>query len=111
MFHNTSSAVNKTDYSNANYTKALNEQFATLCSNAKSADILVVTVSLDLNSADPTEKAQMDALKTCSSDSRFRKDATDPSKPAKLYWNATGSNLAEKFKEIADELSNLRIVS
>ena len=35
---------------------------------------------------------------------------TDPSKPAKLYFNATGSNLAEKFKEIADELSNLRIV-
>ena len=33
-----------------------------------------------------------------------------PSKPAKLFWNATGGNLAEKFKEIADELSNLRIV-
>ena len=31
-------------------------------------------------------------------------------KPAKLFWNATGATLAEKFKEIADELSNLRIV-
>ena len=29
---------------------------------------------------------------------------------AKLYFNATGSNLSQKFKEIADELSNLRIV-
>ena len=28
----------------------------------------------------------------------------------KLYWNATGGNLSDKFKEIADELSNLRIV-
>ena len=28
----------------------------------------------------------------------------------KLYWNATGGNLPEEFKEIANELSNLRIV-
>ena len=54
------------------------------------------------------EKKAIEALKKCSSDSRFRKDASG--KPAKLYWNATGANLAEKFKEIADELSNLRIV-
>ena len=67
-----------------------------------------MTVSLDLSAADATEKAQMDALEACASDSKFRKNG---SKPAKLYWNATGSNLAEKFKEIADELSNLRIVS
>jgi Flp pilus assembly protein TadG len=110
MFLNTSSSVGKTDYSNTNYTKALNEQFATLCANAKAADILVMTVSLDLDATKTDEKAQMDALKSCSSDSRFRKDPADPTKPAKLYWNATGSNLAAKFKEIADELSNLRIV-
>ena len=52
----------------------------------------------------------MDALKACSSDSRFRKDPSDASKAAKLYWNSTGGNLATTFKEIADELSNLRIV-
>lgn len=102
--------VSSSDYSNDNYTKALNAQFSTLCSNAKAAGLLVLTVSLDLSSSNSTEKAQMDALKACSSDSRFRKDATDASKPAKLYWNATGGNLADKFKEIADELSNLRIV-
>ena len=46
---------------------------------------------------------------------RFIFDATartpsDPSKPAKLYWNATGATLSQDFKEIGDELSNLRIV-
>ena len=30
--------------------------------------------------------------------------------PAKLFWNATGATLSTVFKEIADELSNLRIV-
>ena len=108
LFKNTS--VTKTDYSNSNYTKALNQQFDTLCANAKAKNLIVMTVSLDLDSSNTTEKAQMDALKACSSDSRFRKDPSDLSKPAKLYWNATGSNLADKFKEIADELSNLRIV-
>jgi hypothetical protein len=31
-------------------------------------------------------------------------------KPAKLFWNTTGGNLAQTFKDIANELSNLRIV-
>jgi hypothetical protein len=81
-----------------------------LCDNAKAANVLMMTVSLDLSTSDTEENAAIEALKKCSSDSRFRKDPTDASKPAKLFWNATGSNLAEKFKEIADELSNLRIV-
>ena len=68
-----------------------------------------MTVSLDLSSSDTTEKGQIDALKACSSESRFRKGPDG--KPAKLFWNTTGSNLATSFKEIADELSNLRIVS
>ena len=50
-------------------------------------------------------------------DSRFSKDPANPSKPAKLYFNADGSapdpnndnSLAAQFKKIADELSNLRI--
>lgn len=108
LFQGTS--VSSSDYSNDNYTDALNAQFTTLCTNAKASGLLVMTVSLDLSTSKSAEKAQIDALKACSSDSRFRRDATDPTKPAKLYWNATGGNLAEKFKEIADELSNLRIV-
>lgn len=53
----------------------------------------------------------MDALKACSSDSRFSKDPTDPSKPLKLFWNSTGATLSDDFKAIGNELSNLRIVS
>ena len=110
LFMGTSSAIGKFDHSSSNYSNALNEQMETLCDNAKAANVLMLTVSLDLSDSDTDEKAAMAALKNCASDSRFRKDPTDPSKPAKLYFNATSSNLAEKFKEIADELSNLRIV-
>ena len=110
LFMGTSGAIGQYDYSNANYTNALNEHMTTLCDNAKAANVLVMTVSLDLSTSNTDENKAIEALKKCASDSRFRKDPTDPSKPAKLFWNATGSNLAEKFKEIADELSNLRIV-
>nr|WP_297265268.1 pilus assembly protein [Mesorhizobium sp.] len=108
LFLGTSSAIGRYDYSNANYTAALNEQLGTLCGNAKAAKILVMTVSLDLSTSNGTENAAIEALKACSSDSRFRRNADGTA--AKLYWNATGSNLADKFREIADELSNLRIV-
>ncbi|MBO6717678.1 MAG: hypothetical protein JJ913_06960 [Rhizobiaceae bacterium] len=110
IFMGTSSAISKTDYSNGNYTNALNEQFAALCNQAKAAGIIVMTVSLDLSTSDATERAQINALKACASDSRFRRDSSNPSLPAKLYWNATGSSLSNSFKEIANELSNLRIV-
>ncbi len=110
LFGGTSSAVSKTDYSNTNYTAALNEQFKALCANAKANDIMVMTVAVDLNAADTAEKTQIAMLKACSSDSRYRKDPTDPSKPAKLFWNSTGASLANDFKEIGNELSNLRIV-
>jgi len=107
LFQGTS--VSKTTYSNSNYTAALNAQMTTACDNAKAAGVILMTVSLDLSSTKTDEKTQMDALKACASESRFRKDPTT-GKPAKLYWNATGGSLADKFKEIANELSNLRIV-
>ncbi len=108
LFKDTSTAISKTNYSSSNYTAALDEQMQKLCSNAKNAGILVMTVSLDLSESNSSEKKAIDALKACSSDSRFRKGPDG--QPAKLFWNATGATLAEKFKEIADELSNLRIV-
>ncbi|MEZ2330076.1 pilus assembly protein TadG-related protein [Mesorhizobium sp. RCC_202] len=111
IFLGTSTNVSKTDYSNSNYTKAMSEHFATLCANAKAANVIVMTIALDLDSSNTDEAAQMAALKTCSSDSRFRKDPTDPSKPAKLFWNSTGATLSDDFKAIGNELSNLRIVS
>lgn len=110
MFLGTSSNVSKTDYSNANYTKAINEHFALLCDNAKAAGVIVMTIALDLDSKNTAEAAQMTALKTCASDSRFRKDPSNPAKPAKLFWNSTGATLSDDFKAIGNELSNLRIV-
>jgi Flp pilus assembly protein TadG len=102
-------SVGQYDYSSSNYTAALDDHMAKLCDNAKAGNVLVMTVSLDLSTSDYSENKAIEALKKCASESRFR---TDPAtgKPAKLYWNASGSNLADKFKEIADELSNLRIV-
>jgi Flp pilus assembly protein TadG len=110
LFMGTSGAIGHYDYTSSNYTAALDEQMDAVCDNAKAANVLMMTVSLDLSTDNAGENKAIEAMKKCASDSRFRKDPTDPTKPAKLYWNATGSNLAEKFKEIADELSNLRIV-
>ena len=84
--------------------------FRSLCNNAKAANILVMTVALDLSTTKASDQLAINALKSCSSDSRFRKDPTDPTKPAKLFWNATGASLSNDFKEIGNELSNLRVV-
>lgn len=115
LFLDTDSTVSKNSYTDANYTAALNWHMKTVCQNAKDSNILVMTVSLDLDPSQfskkadkDTAQAQIDGLKTCASDSRYRQD--EDGKPAKLYWNATSDNLSEKFREIADELSNLRVV-
>ena len=108
LFQGTSTSVSKSDFSNGNYSKAMNEQFATLCANAKAGNITLMTVAVDLNVLDPTEKAQVDTLKACASESRYRKDGSGAA--AKMFWNSTGSSLSNDFKEIAAELSNLRIV-
>ena len=68
----------------------MDEQFKTLCDNAKAADVMVMTVSLDLRTSNTDENKAIDALKACASDSRFRKDAAG--NPIKLYWNATGGD-------------------
>ena len=108
LFTGTSDEVGKTDYTASNYQEAMDEQMQKLCTNAKASNILLMTVALDLSENDDAEKKAIAALKTCASDSRFRKG--EDGKPAKLFWNATGATLSKTFKEIADELSNLRIV-
>lgn len=100
--------VSEYNYSNSNYSAAMTSHMSAICENAKSDNIIVMTVALDLDSRDSTEKKQIDALKACSSDSRTRKDGNG--KPVKLFWNATGGDLDDAFKAIGDELSNLRIV-
>lgn len=108
LFMDTSNDVNKSTYTNDNYSKALNEQMAAICANAKTAKVIVMTVALDLSTTNSQQKAQIDGLKDCSSNSRFRKD--ENGNPAKLFWNSKGGDLSKTFKEIADELSNLRLV-
>ena len=118
LFLNTDSKVKKSGtsaYTEANYTTAMNQQMATLCQNAKDSNILVMTVSLDIDPSKIKDKdakaaaqSQIDGLKSCASFSRYRRELDGT--PAKLYWNATGADLSDKFKEIADELSNMRIV-
>ena len=93
---------------NTVYGKAMNAKFDTLCNNAKAANVIIMTVALDLSASKTDEKAQIDLLKSCSSNSRVRMEG---GKPAKLFWNSTGGNLAETFRQIGDELSNLRLVN
>lgn len=115
IFMGTSSAVGKSTYTGDNYQAAMDEHMQMVCANAKGPtarkvtgegndNVIVMTVSLDLSEAYSDEKKAIAALKNCASYSR-----TTVGK--KLYWNATGANLMQVFKEIADELSNLRIVS
>ena len=101
--------VSKTDYSNDNYTKAMNEHFATLCDNAKAArrdrhDCLARSEDLQYcrKGADRGAEGLLVGFAL--------PQGPTTELPMKLYWNATGGNLSDKFKEIADELSNLRIV-
>jgi len=115
IFKGTSTPVS---YSNSQYTTAMNQHFLKLCENANGgetgkpgAGLIIMTVALDLDSAVTADKNQMAMLETCASRSRYSKDPKDPSKGRKLYWNATGANLSQVFREIADELSNLRFVS
>jgi Flp pilus assembly protein TadG len=108
LYKGTSSDVSKSTYTTTNYQKALDEQMRAICSNAKTANVLLMTVALDLDATKTADAKAITELKSCASDSRFR---TGPDgKPAKLFWNATGATLSTVFKEIADELSNLRIV-
>lgn len=108
LFLGTSNSITKTDYSNATYSKAMDEHLATTCANAKAKNVIIMTVALDLDATKGTTaekaatQAQIDGLTNCASFSRIRDE--------KLFWNTKGGDLAETFRKIADELSNLRIV-
>lgn len=104
------SGINTNTRNNANYTEAMNSRFKKLCQLAKADSIMVMTVALDLRQNDATDRKQMEIMKECASDSRVRFDPDAPTKRAKLFWNTTGGNLEQTFREIADELSNLRVV-
>lgn len=94
-------------HSDDQYTKAMNSHFSTLCTNAKAANLIVMTVALELDAKVTADKNQMDLLKACSSPSKVRRDANGAAE--KLFWNSTAGSLEKDFEQIADELSNLRI--
>ena len=105
LFMGTDGNVKPWDFSGGNYTRALDDHMKSVCDQAKSGDVIIFTVGLDL----PTNSSAVTALRECASDSRLRKDAGG--NPKKLFYNTKGGDLLEVFKTIADELSNLRIVS
>ncbi|MFC5386020.1 pilus assembly protein TadG-related protein [Aquamicrobium segne] len=112
LFMGLTSNINKNSHSNDNYSRAMNERLQILCDNAKAAGIMIMTVGLDLEAEarrDSKVRDQIEGMKNCSSNSRNRRDPDNPAKPAKLFWNASGNDLSNAFREIADELSNLRI--
>lgn len=114
LFMGLTNSFNKSQYTKENYSAAMNAKLQELCANAKSSNIMIMTVGLDLEAEakkDAKVKDQITGLKNCASESRNRRDPSDPSKPAKLFWNAAGNDLSNAFREIADELSNLRITS
>ena len=93
-----------------------------VCHNIKDQDIILMTVSLDLNPDIGTTaeraatKAALAGLKACAGRSRTRQD--DNGNYEKLFWNACSStpnasckSIDQTFKEIADELSNLRFTN
>jgi hypothetical protein len=107
LFMGTSSPVT-TSLDNANYTEAMIQHMGMACQNAKDSNIRIFTVALDLDYNSTTglgsDKKMAEALKACASYSRIDEDR-------KLFWNTTGGSLDDTFRAIADELSNLRIVS
>lgn len=107
LFMNTTSANTSVD-SIDNYGKALDDHFKNLCAAAKAKKVIVMTVGLDLKETDVAEKRQIELLRGCASESRFRREPDGT--PSKLFWNSTGKTLDDDFKALGEELSNLRIV-
>jgi Flp pilus assembly protein TadG len=104
--------VSSPAFNSTKYTTAINARMAQICDNIKNDKFILMTVGLDLKPSTTSpvynspDQAAIDALKACAGTSRTRKDAAGA--PAKLFWNTTSATLTQTFKEIGDELSNLR---
>jgi Flp pilus assembly protein TadG len=111
IFYGTTAS--KTTHDSTNFQKAMDEKMLKICDNIKAGKIMLMTVALDLNPdyvSGTTAKAAVNkaiqTLTDCAGNSRVRKNGDGTAK--KLFWNATSDTLDDTFKEIADELSNLR---
>lgn len=116
IFQGTTLSPTQSNYG-SNYSTAMITQMGELCTNVKATDkILLMTVALDLDKTITSENQMIEALKSCSGDSRTRKTSTGVKE--KMFWNActrtvsdgSCTTLDDTFKQIKDELSNLRFV-
>ncbi|MGT2468681.1 hypothetical protein ACVOMV_33840 [Mesorhizobium atlanticum] len=111
IFLGTSSNVSKTDYSNANYTKAMNEHFVTLCNNVKAANIIVMTIALDPRFQQHRRGGADGSLENLRIGSAFPQGSDRPEQAGEAVLELYRRNALDDFKAIGNELSNLRIVS
>lgn len=118
VFQNTS--ISATAFDNASYSSSMIQQMDQLCTNVKGQNIILMTIGLDLDPKAASLGGDADmitALNQCAGASKTRKDGSG--NPVKLFWNACGTNststtcktLDATFKEVADELSNLRFTN
>ena len=118
VFQNTS--ISATAFDNGSYSSSMIQQMDQLCTNVKGQNIILMTIGLDLDPAAASAGGDADmitALQQCAGASKTRKDGSGNA--VKLFWNACGSNststscksLNDTFKEVADELSNLRFTN
>ncbi|GHC67842.1 pilus assembly protein [Limoniibacter endophyticus] len=75
--------------------------FTKVCAKAHEEGVIVMTVALDLNDKTAEEKKQIALLRAC---------ATKAGNGKRLFWNAVSAQLPGVFREIASQISNLRIV-
>jgi hypothetical protein len=113
LFYGTSAS--KTTHNSTNFQKAMDDKMLALCENIKAENIILMFVALDMDLANyslserPAIQKAIDTMTTCAGKSRTKKNADGTEK--KLFWNAKSDNLEDTFREIADELSNLRFAS
>jgi hypothetical protein len=105
--------ASKTTHDQTNFQKAMDEKMLKICDNIKGSNVILMTVALDLDPANFSSAADktavnkaLETLTSCAGESKLRKLANGS--PAKLFWNAKSDTLDKTFREISDELSNLR---
>lgn len=108
----TNSTASKTDHGWVNYQLAMDDKMKKICANIKDQDIIVMMIALDMDPSNyevnqrPAIEQAVANMTTCAGESKTKRNGDGSKK--KLFWNATSDNLDATFKEIADELSNLR---
>jgi Flp pilus assembly protein TadG len=104
--------ADETTHDSSNFQTAMDDKMKAICTNIKNEEVILMFVALDMDplnyDADerPAIQAAISNMTTCSGESKTKRNPDGSKK--KLFWNATSDNLEATFKEIADELSNLR---